>query len=184
MLMNTLTYHIRITVFLVCSLLFSATQLQAAFLVKKQAIDERLTTNKAVAEKLHTAHTLKNVFTSKGKHLFSRWAHIPGSDKKDWSKTSSMATAAMVLSIFGYASLAGAIAIAVTAYVWPLPAMCIVLSVASILFALISVILGGSAVADHPPKGIRRLAKAAMITSIVLLGLWAFIGLILVGAST
>ncbi len=128
--------------------------------------------------------TLKSAFIYKSTHLFNHKAFAPGNDKKDWGKTSSMATAAMVLSFLGYASLAGAIAIAVTVYVWPLPTMCIVFSVASILFALISLIIGGSAVADHPPKGIRRLAKAAMITSTVLLGLWALIGLILVGAST
>ena len=183
--MNRFVYHLRIIVFIVCPLLlFSPTRLQAAFSVKKQATDERLTANETVTKKLHAAQTLKGAFIYKSTHLFSRRVHIPGSDKKDWSKTSSMATTAMVLSFLGYASLAGAIAIAITAYVWPLPAMCIVLSVVSILAALIALILGGSAVADHPPKGIRRLAKAAMITSTVLLGLWALIGLILVGAST
>ena len=161
-------------------LLFFNTGANASFLVKKQAVDEHVVSGKtpeiAVLSEKFLAFKKQKVSLLKN---LTHLTYAPEGGKKGLAKRRSMATLSVVFGVLGYISLAGAILIGISAYVWPPLTICIVLATLSVFLAFGATILGSIARNRNDPKAVRRPALTGKILGFTLLGVLAFVGLII-----
>ena len=169
--MNRYTlYNIRILCFMaLCMLLFSASPVQAAFMVKKQATDNKVLVSKEspiaarLPDRSPAVNDQKNAFFSKVIRFIS--AHIPGAHK-EMHKHSTGSILSLVFGCLSFVCMYAALIIAISLETFP--ALGVAVLIWGGLFAIGGFTLGTMSWQNDSRKG---MGKAGVIISAIMINL-------------